>query len=211
MDPVTERIGELALVPVIKIDDAARAAPLADALVAGGLPCAEITFRTDAAVDAIRTIASHGDLIVGAGTVVAPEQVTQAVDAGARFVVSPGLDEDVVGRCNELSVPVFPGVATPTEMTRALRIGLEIVKLFPAGALGGMSYLRSVAAPFPGLRFMPTGGVSASNLREWLAHPRVFACGGSWMVPADALADGDFDRIEALVREATALVPPQSC
>ncbi|MAB91708.1 MAG: keto-deoxy-phosphogluconate aldolase [Planctomycetes bacterium] len=209
MDSVTERIGELALVPVIKIDDAARATQLADALVAGGLPCAEITFRTAAAADAIRAVAKRGDLLVGAGTVVTPEQVTEAVDAGARFVVSPGLDEGVVRRCNDLSIPVIPGVATPTEMIRAVQLGLEIVKLFPAGALGGISYLKAVAAPFPGLRFMPTGGVSASNVREWLTHPRVFACGGSWMVPPDALADGDFERIEALVRQAAALVPPR--
>jgi len=202
----TSRIADLRLLPLIKIDDPARAAPLADALVAGGLPCAEITFRTAAAADAIKAISGRDDLLVGAGTIASRAQASAALDAGARFVVSPGLDDDVVAFCQDHDLPVFPGVATPTEMTRAQAMGIEIVKLFPAGALGGLPYLKAVAAPFPGLRFIPTGGIDAANLSQWLAQPRVVACGGSWMVPPDALDAGDFARIEALVGEAVGLV-----
>lgn len=201
----TARIADLRLLPVIKIDSVDQAEPLADALVAGGLPCAEITFRTAAAPDAIRAIAGRDDLLVGAGTVVNRDQAGAARAAGARFIVSPGLDDGVVTYCRDHDLAVFPGVATPTDMTRALALGLEIVKLFPAGALGGLPYLKAVAAPFPGLRFVPTGGVDADNLTRWLAHDRVVACGGSWMVPPDALAAGDFARIEGLVRDAVAL------
>ncbi len=205
-DPATiqHRMEQLRLVPVIRIEDAARAAPLGQALLDGGLPCAEVTFRTDAAPEAIEAMARMDELLVGAGTVVSRQQVDTAVDAGARFVVSPGLDAGVVRRCQELSVPVFPGVATPSEIMQAVALDLSVLKLFPAGALGGRDYLDSVAAPFPEVRFIPTGGVNAENVGDWLAHPRVLACGGSWMVPGDALRSGEYDRIRDLVAEAVA-------
>lgn len=206
MDSVTARLFELRVIPVVKLEEAAQAAPLADALTSAGLPCLEITFRTDAAEEAIRSIADRDGLLVGAGTVVTPAQLERALSAGASFIVSPGLDEEVVTTCLAAGVPVFPGVATPTELTRAIRLGLEVVKFFPAGSLGGVAALKSIAAPFPNMRFIPTGGVNASNIRDYLALDCVPACGGSWMVPSDSIAGGDFPHIEALTREALAVI-----
>lgn len=204
---VLEMLGALRLVPVVAIEDAGKAAPLAEALIEGGLPCAEITFRTEAALDAIRAAAAVEGMLVGAGTVLTVDQASRAVEAGARFVVSPGLDRDVVRWCQETRIPVFPGVATPTELMAALGLGLEVVKLFPAEVLGGPSMLKALAGPFPSARFIPTGGVNASNLGAWLASPRVLACGGSWMAEKGLIRGGDFDEIARRTREAVALVP----
>ncbi len=202
MDEVLKRIGELKLVPVVVIEDAKDSGPLADALAAGGLPCAEITFRTAAAPEAIKTMAARGDLLVGAGTVLTVDQVKSAVDAGARFIVSPGTKPKVVGYCVEKGIPVTPWVCTPTDIETALGFGLEVVKFFPAEALGGLKLLKALSAPYGMMRFIPTGGINASNLPGYLAFPKVLACGGSWMVKKDLIAAGRFDEIARLTREA---------
>lgn len=193
------------IVPVVVIDDAARAPGLADALVRGGLPVAEVTFRTPAARDAIAAMSAQPDLLVGAGTVLTSAQADEAIDAGARFVVSPGLDEGVIRRCADRGVPVLPGVATATEVMAAIALGLDVVKFFPAEAMGGVATLRALAAAFPGLRFVPTGGIGPANLADYLACDAVLAVGGSWMVPRDAIAQGDVDRIAAACSQAVAL------
>ncbi|MEU6198511.1 bifunctional 4-hydroxy-2-oxoglutarate aldolase/2-dehydro-3-deoxy-phosphogluconate aldolase [Streptomyces sp. NPDC047061] len=190
------------LVPVLTVPDIATAAPLADALSAGGARCAEVTFRTSGAEQVLKTMAAHGGLAVGAGTVLSAEQAERAVAAGARFVVSPGFDEQVVMKCRELGVPVVPGIATATELMRALRAGLDTVKIFPAEPLGGIRTLRALAAPFPGVRFVPTGGISAPRLTEYLAEPAVLAVGGSWMATASHLGRGDFEAVQRLTAEA---------
>jgi 2-dehydro-3-deoxyphosphogluconate aldolase/(4S)-4-hydroxy-2-oxoglutarate aldolase len=196
MSDVLSRIRKLGVVPVIVIDDPRNAEELASALMAGGLPCAEVTLRTRAALEAIRRIAEQRpDVLLGAGTVISVAQAEEAMDAGARFIVSPGLDAKVVAFCQERSVPVFPGVATPTEIQHALELGLDVLKLFPAGALGGVKYLKAVAAPFPQLEFIPTGGVSADNMADYLGLPSVAAVGGSWIAPKGWIAEGAFERI----------------
>jgi 2-dehydro-3-deoxyphosphogluconate aldolase/(4S)-4-hydroxy-2-oxoglutarate aldolase len=193
------------LVPVVVIDDAAAATDLADALAGGGITCAEITLRTPAGIDAIRAVAGRPDFVVGAGTVLTPDQVDAAVDAGAAFLVSPGLDDEVLARAAERGIPIVPGVATATEIQRALRHGLRHVKLFPAGALGGLGAVRAFAGPFPDVRFLPSGGVSIDNAAAYLDHPSVFAVSGSWMVPSAAIAAGDFDTVRRLSAESTML------
>lgn len=193
------------LVPVVVLDDAALAGPLAEALVAGGLPVAEVTFRTAAAPDAIRAMADRGDVLVGAGTVLTPEQVDQAVAAGASYVVSPGLSRAVVERCQEHGVLALPGAVTATEVQAALELGLTTVKFFPAGTSGGAPAIAALAAPFAGVRFVPTGGVGPGNLHDYLAIPAVAAVGGSWMVPRDRIAAGDLDTVRRLTAEAVAL------
>jgi 2-dehydro-3-deoxyphosphogluconate aldolase/(4S)-4-hydroxy-2-oxoglutarate aldolase len=190
------------LLPVLTVSSAATAGPLADALVAGGARCAEVTFRTPDAEQVLKTMAAHGGLTVGAGTVLTPEQVDRAVAAGARFVVSPGFDEDVVVRCRELGVPVVPGIASATELMRALRSGLDTVKLFPAEPLGGIPMLRALAAPFPQARFVPTGGIDAARLLAYLAVPAVLAVGGSWMATPAHLERGEYGEIRRLTAEA---------
>ena len=192
------------LIPVVVLKTAEAALPLAQALAAGGLPVAEVTFRTAAAVDTIRLVASETDLLVGAGTIVRPDQVDAAVEAGARFVVMPGFSASVVRRCAELEVPVIPGVATASEVIAALDHGLSVLKLFPAEAVGGIPLLESLAGPFPDVRFVPTGGVSATNMSAYLALANVAAVGGSWMVASELVAAGDFDTIERLTTEAVA-------
>ena len=200
---VLDEIRRLKLVPVIVIDDAERALGLADALAAGGLPCAEITFRTPAAAEALRRIASERpNVLAGAGTVLTTEQAARAQDAGARFIVSPGINPKVVAWCQEHSMPVFPGVCTPTEIETALECGLNVVKFFPAEPSGGVSFLKAIAAPFPDLSFMPTGGISPANVRDYLAFKRVVACGGSWMAPQDWIQQGAFERIRDAVSAA---------
>jgi 2-dehydro-3-deoxyphosphogluconate aldolase/(4S)-4-hydroxy-2-oxoglutarate aldolase len=193
------------LVPVVVLDDAADADGLAGALVAGGLPVAEVTFRTAAAPDCIRVMAARGDILVGAGTVLTVAQVDQAVAAGASFVVSPGLSRAVVERCGEHGVLALPGAVTATEVQGALELGLSTVKFFPAGTCGGAAAIRALAAPFGGVRFVPTGGVGPGNLAEYLAVPAVAAVGGSWMVPRDLVAAGDFAGIQQLTSDAVAL------
>ncbi|MCB2175331.1 MAG: bifunctional 4-hydroxy-2-oxoglutarate aldolase/2-dehydro-3-deoxy-phosphogluconate aldolase [Actinomycetales bacterium] len=193
------------LVPVVVADDAACAGALADALVAGGLPVAEVTFRTAAAPAIIEAIAGRGDVLVGAGTVLNPHQVDLAVDAGAAFVVSPGLSRAVVERALERGVPALPGVATATELQAATELGLETVKFFPAEAAGGAPAIAALAAPFAGIAFVPTGGIGPSNVAEYLRVPAVAAVGGSWMVPRDLVAARDVERLASLVRDAVAL------
>jgi len=198
------------LVPVVVLDDAADAEALAGALVAGGLPVAEVTFRTAAAQDSIRAMAARGDILVGAGTVLTVAQVDQAVAAGARFVVSPGLSRAVVGRCQEHGVLALPGAVTATEVMAALELGLTTVKFFPAGTSGGAAAIKALAAPFGDVRFVPTGGVGPKNLAEYLALSAVAAVGGSWMVPRDRVKAGDFAGIQQLTADAVALAHANS-
>ncbi|MDN0196357.1 bifunctional 4-hydroxy-2-oxoglutarate aldolase/2-dehydro-3-deoxy-phosphogluconate aldolase [Streptomyces sp. S.PNR 29] len=190
------------VLPVLTVRRVATAGPLADALATGGARCAEVTFRTPDAEQVLKEMAAHGGLAVGAGTVLTAEQVERSVAAGAGFVVSPGFDEEVVAKCRELGVPVVPGIATATELMRALKAGLDTVKLFPAEPLGGVPTLRALAAPFPGMRFVPTGGIGASHLAAYLAHPAVLAVGGSWMATTDHLERGDYDEIRRLTGDA---------
>lgn len=193
------------IVPVITINSAQRAGGLADALVAGGLPVAEITLRTAAGLDAIRAISSRADLIVGAGTVRTVAQAEAAIDAGAKFLVSPGFSASLVERCGQLGVPILPGCVTPSELMAAQDLGIQVVKFFPAETFGGPAGLKALAAPFNDLAFVPTGGVSPANLAEYLALPCVAAVGGTWMVPSKAIDDADFDQLTQLVREAVEL------
>ncbi|MGV8977730.1 MAG: bifunctional 4-hydroxy-2-oxoglutarate aldolase/2-dehydro-3-deoxy-phosphogluconate aldolase [Cellulomonas sp.] len=193
------------LVPVVVLDDAADADALAAALVAGGLPVAEVTFRTSAALDSIRAMSARGDILVGAGTVLSVGQVDQAVAAGASYIVSPGLSRAVVERCQELGVLALPGAVTATEIQAALELGLTTVKFFPAGTSGGAPAISALSAPFGGLRFVPTGGVGPTNLGAYLALPAVTAVGGSWMCPRDLVTAGQFDRITTLTAGAVAL------
>lgn len=203
MDDVLQQIGELGVVPVVAIDDAANAAPLGAALLAGGLPCAEITFRTAAAADAIRALAdAYPDMLVGAGTVLSVEQAQQAAAAGARFVVSPGFDAAVVDWCLSNGLPVTPGVVTPSEITAALNKGLQVLKFFPAEAMGGLKVLKAIGGPYKTVKFIPTGGINRDNLAEYLSHPIVHACGGSWLVKSHLIAAGDFDEITRRTAEA---------
>jgi 2-dehydro-3-deoxyphosphogluconate aldolase / (4S)-4-hydroxy-2-oxoglutarate aldolase len=202
---VLEVLSAARLVPVVVLDDAAGADGLAGALVAGGLPVAEVTFRTSAAPEAIRVMAARGDILVGAGTVLTVAQVDQAVAAGASFVVSPGLSTAVVQRCAEQGVLALPGAVTATEVQAALELGLSAVKFFPAGTCGGAAAIKALAAPFGGVRFVPTGGVGPGNLAQYLAIPAVAAVGGSWMVPRDLVAAGDFAGIQRLTAQAVAL------
>jgi 2-dehydro-3-deoxyphosphogluconate aldolase/(4S)-4-hydroxy-2-oxoglutarate aldolase len=211
---VLSALSSARLVPVVVLDDAADADALAGALCAGGLPVAEVTFRTAAAADSIRAMSSRGDILVGAGTVLTVAQVDQAVAAGARFVVSPGLSRAVVERCQEKGVPALPGAVTATEVQAALELGITTVKFFPAGTSGGAAAIKALAAPFGDVRFVPTGGVGPKNLAEYLAMPVVAAVGGSWMVPRDRVRSGDFAGIQALTAEAVAMVAtlsPTTC
>lgn len=198
MDPTTMS----PLVPVVVIKDARSAGALGDALVAGGIPVAEVTFRTEAAPEAIRQLATNPQLLVGAGTVQTSAQVDQAVEAGARFIVSPGFSVAVVERAQAHGLPVFPGAVTPTEIMAALDLGLTTLKFFPANLYGGPAALKALGAPFPQVRFIPTGGVSNGNLRDYLTLPNVAAVGGSWMVPAAAIEAGDTATIARLCAEA---------
>lgn len=192
------------LVPVVVLGDAGDAGLLADALVAGGLPVAEVTFRTEAAGEAIRVMAERGDVLVGAGTVLTVAQVDAAVAAGARYVVSPGLSRAVVERCFEHGITALPGAVTATEVQAALELGLDTVKFFPAGTSGGPGAIKALSAPFGQVRFVPTGGVSPANLGEYLAIGAVIAVGGSWMVPADRVAAHDKAGLVDLIATAVA-------
>ena len=203
---VLSALGAGRLVPVVVLDDAADADLLAAALVAGGLPVAEVTFRTAAAVDSIRAMSARGDLLVGAGTVLTPAQVDLAVAAGASFIVSPGLSRAVVERCQEHGVLALPGAVTATEVQAALDLGLTTVKFFPAGTSGGARAIAALAAPFGGVRFVPTGGIGLTNLHEYLAIPAVAAVGGSWMVPRATVRSGGFAEITRLTAQAVALL-----
>ncbi|BDZ54087.1 bifunctional 4-hydroxy-2-oxoglutarate aldolase/2-dehydro-3-deoxy-phosphogluconate aldolase [Agromyces marinus] len=195
-------------VPVVVIDDAGLAEPVAEALLAGGIGCAEITLRTPAGIDAIAALRDLDGFAVGAGTVLTPDDVDRVVDAGARFVVSPGLAEDVVDRARTHGVDVVPGVATATEVQRAVRLGLDRLKLFPAGQLGGLGMITALAGPFPGVRFLPSGGVTETNAADYLASKHVFAVSGSWMVTRELIAARDFAAIARLSRAAVDAVGP---
>lgn len=190
------------VVPVLALPDAGDADAIADAMVAGGLPCVEVTFRTEAAIEAIRTIAKRGDMQVGAGTVLKTDQVDAAVDAGATFIVSPGTNPKVVEHCFKRNVPITPGVATPSDIEMALDLGVNVLKYFPAETLGGLEALKAISAPYGMCRFIPTGGISARNIVDYLKFPKVIACGGTWMVKKDIIEARDFDKITALCREA---------
>jgi 2-dehydro-3-deoxyphosphogluconate aldolase/(4S)-4-hydroxy-2-oxoglutarate aldolase len=203
-------LGRTHLVPVVVLDDARDAAPLAGALVAGGLPVAEVTFRTPAAADAIRAMADRGDILLGAGTVLTPAQVDEAVAAGASYVVSPGLSRAVVERCREHGILALPGAVTATEIQAALELGLDAVKFFPAGTSCGAPAITALAAPFGGVRFIPTGGIGPANLHEYLAIDAVVAVGGSWMVPRARIRAGDFETVRQLTADAVALLRPSA-
>ena len=180
---VLEEIAKIGIVPVIKIENAKDAKPLAAALLAGGLPCAEVTFRTAAAGEAIAEMTcAYPEMLVGAGTVLTTAQVDAAVAAGAKFIVSPGLNPDVVRHCTARGIPVVPGINNPSGIEQALALGLTTVKFFPAEPSGGVGMIKAMSAPYGGVTFMPTGGVGPDNLREYLAFPKIIACGGSWMV-----------------------------
>lgn len=203
MNAVLEQISKIGIVPVVKIDRAEDALPLAKALCAGGLPCAEVTFRTDAAAEAIGTMTSHfPDMCVGAGTVLNAEQVDAAVAAGAKFIVSPGLNPRTVKYCIEKGVPITPGTSSPSDIEQAIELGLDVVKFFPAEQSGGLAKIKAMAAPYVNMKFMPTGGINAKNLTSYLDFNKIIACGGSWMVPGDLINAGEWDKIEQLTREA---------
>lgn len=202
---ILEQLSARRIVPVVVLDDAAHAGPLADALVKGGLPVAEVTFRTAAAQEAIRVMADRGDILIGAGTILTVEQVDQAVAAGANYIVSPGTSRAVVERCREHGVAVLPGAVTATEVQAALEMGLTTVKFFPAGTSGGAPAIKALSAPFGGVKFVPTGGVSAKNLHDYLSIAAVTAVGGSWMVDKAMVNAGRFDEIAKLSAEAVAL------
>jgi 2-dehydro-3-deoxyphosphogluconate aldolase/(4S)-4-hydroxy-2-oxoglutarate aldolase len=207
MAAALEELGKIGIVPVIRIDDPEKAVPLAKALLAGGIPCAEITFRTGAGAEALGRICREvPEILCGAGTVLTAEQVDKAAAAGAKFIVSPGFNPRVVQRCLEKGVPVAPGCSGPSDMEAALEAGLGVVKFFPAEQAGGLGYIKAVSAPYPALKFMPTGGINAGNIAAYLGFEKVLACGGSWMVPPDRIGAGDFDAITALCREAVAKV-----
>ncbi len=203
MNEVLEQISKTGIVPVIALDDAKDAEPLAGALCRGGLPCAEVTFRTAAAEESIRIMAKNfPHMLVGAGTVLTTEQADRAAAAGAKFIVSPGLNPKVVKHCQDKGIQVLPGCATPTEIEQALDLGLNTVKFFPAEAAGGLAMIKAMSAPYTAVKFMPTGGINANNLNEYLSFGKIIACGGSWMVKKDLVAAGDFDGITALTRQA---------
>ncbi len=202
-----QMLGKLALVPVVQIEHSKDAINLGNALMDGGLPCAEITFRTEAAAEAIQLIsACLPEIVLGAGTVLNTSQAEKAMRAGAQFIVSPGFNPKVVEWCLERGVPVIPGVATPTEIEMALNKELTVLKFFPAQAMGGIETLKAIAAPYSGVRFIPTGGINAQNLSDYLQLPFVLACGGSWFVRANLINAGDFTEITRLTREAISVV-----
>ena len=207
MNKVLEEISKIGIVPVIALDHVEDAAPLAKALIAGGLPCAEVTFRTDAAEESIRIMSEQfPEMLVGAGTVLTTEQVDRAVNAGAKFIVSPGLNPKVVKYCVEKGIPVTPGCANPSDVEVAIELGLEVVKFFPAEAAGGLNMIKSMAAPYNKMKFMPTGGINAKNIGDYLACDKIFCCGGSWMVKGDLIKAGEFDKIKEMTAEAVEVV-----
>lgn len=204
---ILEKVASTGVVPVVVLESADDAVPLAKALIDGGLPCAEVTFRTAAAEESIRRMTeAYPDMFVGAGTILSIEQVDKAVAAGSQFIVTPGFDPEVVDYCLEKNIPVFPGCVTPTEITQAVKRGLKLIKFFPASSFGGVGTINALAGPFVGLKVMPTGGVNAKNLEEFLNCKHIVACGGSWMVKGDLIKAGDFQKIEELTREAVELV-----
>ena len=206
MKTLEERFYDYAVVPVVVLNDADDAVPLADALIKGGLPCAEVTFRTDAAEESIRRICeSFPDMLVGAGTVLTTKQVERAYKAGAKFIVSPGFDPEIIDCCISIGLPVLPGCITPSEIAQAVKRGLKVVKFFPAEQSGGVAMIKAMAAPYSMVKFMPTGGISTKNLADYLSCDKILCCGGIWMVKEDLIRSGSFDKITDMTREATAL------
>lgn len=207
MNDLIKKLSETGIVPVVKIDNAKDALPLARALRDGGINCAEITFRTDAAEESIRLIhEAFPDMLIAAGTVLSSEQADKAINAGACAIVSPGLNPQVVKHCNEKKYPIIPGVCTPSEVEMAMSLGLKYLKFFPAEAAGGVKMIKAMAAPYSMIKFMPTGGISTANVADYLNCKFVFACGGSWMVPADKITNGEFEEIKSLTKEAAQLL-----
>ena len=206
MKTLEERFYDYAVVPVVVLNDADDAIPLADALIKGGLPCAEVTFRTDAAEESIRRICeSFPDMLVGAGTVLTTKQVERAYKAGAKFIVSPGFDPEIIDYCISIGLPELPGCITPSEIAQAVKRGLKVVKFFPAEQSGGVAMIKAMAAPYSMVKFMPTGGISTKNLADYLSCDKILCCGGSWMVKEDLIKSGSFDKITDMTKEATAL------
>lgn len=207
MYEVLKEIENLGIVPVVMIDRVEDALPLAKALCEGGLPCAEITFRTAEAEEAIRVMSkAFPEMLIGAGTVLTTKQVDTAMKAGAKFIVSPGLNPKVVSYCIEKGYPVIPGTANPSDVEAAIELGLEVVKFFPAEAAGGLNMIKAMAAPYGNMKFMPTGGISAKNLTSYLDFNKIIACGGSWMVSGEMIHAGEFDKIKTLTKEAVELM-----
>ena len=207
MKDLAEEFQKIGVVPVVVLEDKKEAVPLAEALVEGGLPCAEVTFRTEAAEESIRLMTEQfPEMLVGAGTVLTREQVDVAVSVGAKFIVSPGFDPEIVDYCLEKEIPVFPGCISPSEVAQAVKRGLKVVKFFPAESAGGVAMIKAMAAPYTGLKFMPTGGINAKNLEEYLSCDQIICCGGSWMVKGDLVKAGEFDKIRQLTEEARKLV-----
>ena len=207
MNKVVEELGKIGIVPVIALDDAKDAEPLAKALIEGGLPCAEVTFRTEAAEESIKIMSEkYPELIVGAGTVLTPEQADRAMAAGSKFIVSPGLNPKVVKHCLDKGYPIVPGTSNPSDVETAIELGLDTVKFFPAEAAGGLKMIKSMAAPYTKMHFMPTGGINADNLKSYLDFNKIVCCGGSWMVKGDLIKAGEFDKIKAMTKEAVELV-----
>ena len=207
MNDTLKEIGHTGIVPVVVLNKVADAVPLANALIKGGLPCAEVTFRTDAAEESIREIAKKfPEMFVGAGTVLTTEQVDRAIGAGAKFIVSPGFNPKVVEYCIKNNYPICPGIMTPTELEMALGFGLDVVKFFPAENAGGLKMIKAMSAPYTMMKFMPTGGINAENVGDYLACDKILACGGSWMVKGDLVKEGNFAEIEKLTAEAAAIV-----
>ena len=207
MNEVLEQFKKIGIIPVVVLDDAKDAKPLGQALMEGGLPCAEVTFRTEAAEESIRIMSQEfPDMLVGAGTVLTTEQVDRAVAAGAKFIVSPGINPKVVEYCVKKNIPITPGTCNPSNVETALEFGLDVVKFFPAEPAGGLNYIKAIAAPSTGVSFMPTGGINSENVKEYLKYDRIIACGGSWMVKGDLIKSGNFEKIKELTAEAAAIV-----
>ena len=206
MNHISEDIARYGVVPVVVLNDPAEALPVADALLKGGLPVAEVTFRTAAAEEAIRIIAAERPaMLVGAGTVLTIDQVDRAVAAGAKFIVCPGFDPEIVDYCIGKSIPVFPGCTTASEVAWGVKRGLTVLKFFPAEQCGGVATIKALCAAYVGVKFMPTGGIGPKNLKDYLSCDKIVCCGGSWMVKGDLIKAGRFDEIERLSREAVAL------
>lgn len=207
MNLILEQIGKIGIIPVVVLNNVKDSVPLANALINGGLPCAEVTFRTDAAESAIIEISKKfPNMFVGAGTVLSIEQVDRAIGAGAKFIVSPGFNPKVVDYCLKNNYPICPGIMTPTEIEIALGFGLDVVKFFPAENAGGLKMIKAMSAPYTTVKFMPTGGINQINVHDYLACDKILACGGSWMVKADLISGGKFDEIERLTSEAVEIV-----
>lgn len=203
---ISDKFKEYGVVPVVVLNDAKDALPLAKALVDGGLPCAEVTFRTEAAEESIRLMSeAYPDMLIGAGTVLTIEQADRALAAGAKFIVAPGFDPEIVDYCISKDVPVFPGCITPSEVAQAVKRGLKVIKFFPAEQAGGVARIKAMAAAYTTVKFMPTGGVNIKNLDEYLGCDKILCCGGSWMVKGDLIKAGEFDKIAEMSKDAVSL------